>query len=397
MRTRWVAGAVGVTLVLAAVGAVVSTVAAGWTFDDALQTFVLSNVVIGVSFGLCGTLIAWHRPSSPLGWMYAVGGLCQTLSALAAPLAGVLHDRGAAVGSLRWVVTVYQWAWPVNIALIPLSLFLLPDGRLPSRRWRPVAIVVAATAPLLVLEVGLAPEAPPGLPVAYGTLSQGTYDSLSWLWVVSDARWALSVLLGVMFLGLRYRAGSEIVRRQLLWLVAAATVIVVAVTPWALVAGTPLAVLFTIPLLPAAVAAAVLRHQMLDIRLVVARGISYALLSALVLGTYAALVLLLGAVLNPQTGSSELAVVVSTLAVAALFRPARKRIQSAVDRRFYRSRYDSVRTLDAFASRLQKEWDLDAVGNDLRATVDRTIQPTHLSLWIRPHGRSGAWQRSAVR
>jgi two-component system, NarL family, sensor kinase len=384
MRTRWLAGVVGLVTVLAAVGAVGSTLAAAWTFEDALQAFVVSNIVIGVSFGLCGVLIAWHRPALPLGWMYAAGGLCQTLSALAAPLTEVLDDRGAPLGAVRLAATVYQWAWPVNIALIPLSLLLLPDGRLASRRWRPVAIVVAATAPLFVLEVGLTPESLPGLPGAYGTLGQSTYDSLGWLWKVTDAWWALAVLVGVICLVVRYRAGSETVRRQLLWLVAAATVIVVAVTPWALLAGTPLAVLFTIPLLPAAVTAAVLRYQLLDIRLVVARAITYALLSALVLGTYAGLVLVLQEVLNPVTGHSELAVVVSTLAAAALFRPARKRIQSGVDRRFYRSRYDAERTVDAFASRLRKEWDLETVGDDLRATVDRTIQPASVSLWIRP-------------
>jgi hypothetical protein len=384
MRTRWLAGVLGLVTVLAAVGAVASTLAAAWTFEDALQAFVVSNIVIGVSFGLCGVLIAWHRPALPLGWMYAVGGLCQTLSALAAPLAVVLRDGGAPEWLLRLDVTVYQWAWPVNIALIPLSLLLLPDGRLASRRWRPVAVLVAATAPLLVFEVGLAPETLSGLPVAYGTLGQSTYDSFGWLWAISDACWILAVVTGVVCLVVRYRAGSETIRRQLLWLVAAGIVIVVAVTPWTILAGTPLAVLFTIPLLPAAVTAAVLRYQLLDIRLVVARAITYALLSALVLGTYAGLVLLLQEVLNPVTRHSELAVVVSTLAAAALFRPARKRIQSAVDRRFYRSRYDAERTLDAFASRLRKEWDLEAVGDDLRATVDRTIQPASVSLWIRP-------------
>jgi signal transduction histidine kinase len=330
MRTRWLAGAVGLVTVLAAVGAVASTLAAAWTFHDALEGFVVSNIVIGVSFSLCGVLIAWHRQTSPLGWMYAGGGLCQTLSALAAPLGEVLDDRGAPAWLLRLDVTVFQWAWPVNITLIPISLLLLPDGRLAAPRWRPVAIVVAATAPLFVLEVGLAPGSPPGLPGAYGTLSPGTYDSLSWLWTVSEARWALSVLVGVVCLVVRYRAGSEMVRRQLLWLVAAAAVIVVAVTPWALVAGTPLAVLFTIPLLPAAVAAAVLRHQLLDIRLVVARGLTYALLSALVLAAYAALVVVL----------SDVA---SALLVALLALPLRSRLQSAVDQLLYGERGNPLR------------------------------------------------------
>ena len=125
--------------------------------------------------------------------------------------------------------------------------------------------------------------------------------SLSWLWAVSEGRWVLSVLVGVACLVLRYRSGDEVVRRRLRWLVVAAAVIVVAVAPWALVAGTPILVLFTIPLLPAAVTLAVLRHQMLEIRLVVARGLAYALLSGLVLAAYAALVLVL--VFTNMTGA----------------------------------------------------------------------------------------------
>lgn len=330
MRTRWPAGALGVVTVLAAAGAVASTFAAGWTLTDALEGFVVSNIVIGLSFGLCGVLIAWHRPGSPLGWMYAGGGLCQTLSALAAPLGDVLDDRGAAEWLLRLDVTVFQWAWPVNITLIPISLLLLPDGRLASRRWWPVALVLVVTAPLFVLEVGLSPESPPGLPGAYGTIGHGAYESLAWLWTVSEVRWVLSVFVGVVCLVVRYHAGSEMVRRQLLWLVAAAVVIVVAVTPWALVAGTPLVVLFTIPLLPAAVATAVLRHQLLDIRLVVARGLTYALLSAVVLAAYAALVVVLSGV-------------ASALLVALLALPLRSRLQRAVDQLLYGERSNPLR------------------------------------------------------
>lgn len=354
MRTKGLVGVLGLVTVLTAVGAVACTLAAGWTFTDAVQSFVVSNLVIGVSFGLCGVLIAWHRPTLALGWLYAGGGVCQSLSALAAPLAEVLDDRGAATGLLRLAVTVFQWAWPVNIALIPISLLLLPDGRLASPRWRPVAIIVAVTAPLFVLEIGLAPDNSSRLPNGYGTLSRVTYDSLTWLWTVSEVRLVLSVLVGVACLVLRYRAGSETVRRQLLWLVSAAAVIVVAVTPWALVAGTPLAVLFTIPLLPAAVGAAVLRHQLLDIRLVVARGLTYALLSALVLAGYAALVVVLSGV-------------ASALLVALLALPLHSRLQRAVDQLLYGERGNPLRV----ASR---------VGRSLGAGLPETLEEIRTTL-----------------
>ncbi|MEO6509345.1 MAG: histidine kinase, partial [Nocardioides sp.] len=257
------------------------------------------------------------------------GGAAQALSALAAPLAVLLQHHAAPDWLVRLVVTGFQWAWPVDVAVIPLSLLLLPDGRLASRRWRPVMVAFAATAPLFVLEVGLGPAPDPTLPSAYLTLSQGSYDSLGWLWVVSELRWVLTVLVGVACLAWRYRCGDETVRRQLLWIVAAGAVIVAAVTPWALVAGTPIVVLFAIPLLPAAVAAAVLRHQLLDIRLVVARGLTYALLSGLVLAAYAGLVVVLSGV-------------ASALLVALLALPLRARLQRAVDQLLYGERSDPV-------------------------------------------------------
>lgn len=348
MRSRPLAVALGLIAVLAASGAIACVWAVGWTFTDALEAFVVSNILIGVSFGLCGALIGWHRPSSALGWMFAVGGACQATSALAGPLAQLLHDRGVAEWAVRLEATASQWAWPINIALLPIALLLLPDGRLASRRWRPVAIAVAVTAPLFVLEIGLGPRHPPGLPPAYLTLSESAYDSLSWLWTVSEVRWALAVVIGVACLVIRYRRGNEVVRRQLLWLVVAAAVIVVAVIPWALVAGTPLVVLFTIPLLPAAVAAAVLRHQLLDIRLVVARGLTYALLSGLVLAVYAGLVVVL----------SDVA---SALVVALLALPLRSRLQAAVDQMLYGERGNPLKV----ASRVGR-----SLGGALPETLD---------------------------
>ena len=354
MRSRVLAGVLGLVAVLAATGAIACAWAVGWTFTDALEAFVVSNILIGVSFGLCGVLIAWHRPSSALGWMYAVGGLCQALSALAAPLAVLLVDLGVAGWVVRLDASVVQWAWPVNITLIPLSLLLLPDGRLASRRWRPVAVALAVTAPLFVLEVGLAPEPTPGIPAAYLTLGEDTYASLTWLWTVSEARWALGVAIGLACLVVRYRRGDEVVRRQLLWLVAAAGVIVVAVVPWALVAGTPQVVLFAIPLLPVAVAASVLRHQLLDIRLVVARGLTYALLSALVLAAYAGLVIVLSGV-------------ASALVVALLALPLRSRLQAAVDQLLYGERGNPLKV----ASR---------VGRSLGAGLTETLEEIRTAL-----------------
>lgn len=339
MQTRGIAGGLGVLCVLLFGAAGAATLVLGWSFDEALNAYVISNAVIGISFGLCGALIAWHRPGLGLGWLYAVGGVCQTLSAATAPIAQLLDDHGAPVGLVRIVVTAFQWSWPVNIGVVlPLSLLLLPDGRLASPRWRPIAAAVAVTSPLFVLEVGTGPTDVGGIPGSYFTLAG--YDRLAWLWTASEVRWTLSMLIGVGCLVLRYRRGTEVVRRQVLWLLSAAAVVLLAVTPFALVTGTPLVVVFAIPLLPAAVAVAVLRHQLLDIRLVVARGASYALLSGLVLAGYAGLVAVL------SSG------VVSALIVALLTLPLRARLQRAVDRLLYGERSDPLQVASRVGRRM---------------------------------------------
>lgn len=232
---------------------------------------------------------------------------------------------------------MFSGAWPIHIGIaLPLSLFLLPDGHLPSVRWRPLFLVVAVSAPLFVLEIGTGPDRSPGLPSPFWTLPQD--GAWATLWSFSEIRWLASVLLGLVVLLVRYRRGDETVRRQLLWLLGAVAVIFVAVLPWSLVAGTPIAVLFAIPLLPLAITVAILRHGMLDIRLVLARGLSYGLLSGLVLAGYAVLVLALSGV-------------ASALVVALLAFPLRARLQQSVERLLYGER-DPLRVASRVGGRL---------------------------------------------
>ncbi len=338
-------------MLLAAAG-VAGAVVAGWSFTTALESFVVSNVVIGLGFGLCGALLVHHRPEHPVGWLYLVGGLLQTVTAATAPAVELLSEHGAPTPVVRTLITAFMWAWPVHIGIcLPLSLALLPDGRLPSHRWRPWFLLVAVTSPLFVVETGTSPGPLAGLPDGYLTLPHD--GALAALWTFSEARWALSVLFGVVVLAVRYRRGDEQVRRQLLWVVAAAAFVLVAVTPWALVSGTPIGVLFAVPLLPAAITVAVLRHGLLDIRLVVARGVLYGLLSALVLAGYALLVLLLSGV-------------ASALLVALLALPLRARLQVAVDRLLYGDRGDPARVARRVGGRLT---DLSAALDEVRRSM----------------------------
>lgn len=353
VRTKGLAASVaGLCLALALAGSVLA-VRVGWSFDQAVNRYVVSNVVIGVSFGLCGAFIAWHRPRHPVGWLYAAGGVCQTLTACAAPLAQLAHDHHAPLGLVQALVTVFAWAWPIHIGIVlPLSLLLLPDGRLPSPRWRPVFVAIAVTAPLFVIEIGTAAHQIAGLPDGFFILPvTGGWTAL---WAISELRWTLSVVIGLAAMALRFRRGNEDVRRQLLLVLLAAGVVLLAVAPYALIAGTPIIVLFAIPLLPLGVTAAIVRYGMLDIRVVVARGLTYALLSGLVLAAYALLVLWLSGV-------------ASALLVALVALPLRARLQRAIERLLYGDRGDPVRVATLVGQRLADlSGGLEAVRHSMR-------------------------------
>lgn len=336
MRRLRLAAVLAALVVALTVASLVLTMFVGWSFTQAVAAYVVSNLVIGFGFGMCGAFIAWQRPEHPVGWMYVAGGLCQLVTAVCAPLAQAMQDAGASRTAVELVVTVFAWAWPVHIGvLLPLSLLLLPDGRLPSPRWRPVVTVIALTAPLFLVEVGTGAQLE-GLPNGLWTLPRDGVWTV--VWSISELRWSVGMLFGLGALWVRYRQGDETVRRQLLWLLGAAGIILAAVLPWALIAGTPIAVLFAIPLLPLAIAIAILRHGLLDIRVVLARGLGYALLSGLVLVGYALLVLALSGV-------------ASALIVALLAFPLRARLQSAVERLLYGER-DPLRVASRVGERL---------------------------------------------
>jgi hypothetical protein len=377
--------------------AVVITVAANATGHGSGDE---AGILLAVGFAVVGLLVAIREPGNSVGWLLLAAAVAFGLQGPAEVV--VRTSDGLAADLAAWYS---EWAFYVWLCCAGLLLPLLfPNGRLLSPRWRIVLAVDLAALLLTVLSVAFHPgaldvdgpriENPVG---AVGLLA----DVVKVLEVVAGVVLLAGIGLSSLSFVLRLRRSRGRERQQLkvfamvvVAIAASVLVIVVASTlsamtgwRWAQVvedvAWAPFLLLVIVGL-PAAVGVAILRHRLYGIDLVINRALVYGSLTAALVTTYVGLVLLLGLVLTPLTGTSDLAVAGSTLAVAALFRPVRGRIQAVVDRRFFRRRYDAERTLDEFATRLRHELDLDAMGGDLRAAVQEAVQPAHVSLWLRP-------------
>jgi hypothetical protein len=347
-------------------------------------------VAIVAAFGVLGGLIGSRHPRNPIGWLFcgiAVTGSLMSLSRGVAELwlgdHGVptaLGETAAWYGDVSWILVI-----------LPAATFLLllfPDGRLPSPRWRTVAWCAGAGIALLFaadsLSLGLLADYP-DLANPYGVDS----PVLDVVGGIAALTLAVAMIGSPLSLVLRFRRAGRVERQQIKWLALAGAV--AAVTFVIALAGYEVwtsdvadgAIMLSILMLPVAAGMAILRHRLYDIDVVINRTLVYGALTATLAGAYLAMVLVLQLALSPLTEESDLAIAGSTLAVAALFRPARGRIQHAVDRRFYRSRYDAARTLESFGVRLRDQVDLDALGGELRGVVADTMQPAHVSLWLK--------------
>ena len=329
---------------------------------------------------ILGGLIASRRPRNPYGWLWLGFGLglaCQRLAETYAAYALVV-DPGS-LAAPRTISHVLELGGQVALTLAPLLLLLFPTGRLPSPRWRPLAwISTTAGAVLVVLALFFGdPE------LVGGAITIATIAVVSVIFA--------SIFLSALSIVVRYRRASGAERQQLKWFALAAIpigVFSVGQLLWlAWLLPTALSNLLdavSITVLYVAVGIAILRYRLYDIDIIVNRTLVYGALTVVLVLVYVGSVVGLQYLLRALTGQeSQLAIVASTLAIAALFNPLRRRVQAVVDRLFYRRKYDAAKTLEEFSAKLRDETDLAALNGELLTVVRNTMQPVHVSLWLR--------------
>ena len=375
------------------------------SFAAAIPLSVLSdqaaNLVIAGVIGLpsagIGVLITRRQPGNPLGWLFLVSAVCQFIGTDGGGYALLAYHFGHHL-PLASVALALDQIWGPSLVVFAVSILLFPDGRL-SRFWRWVLRVYAvAFATLLVATAVAIAGALAAHPVRVdenGGLAAVDYP-VGWFNAVQFMILVLILGLSLSFIvrqALSWRRATGERRQQLKWLASGAFVSVVSL----IVAGnfgssgngptgpTLLGVLtslvwFGVAALPVSIGVAILKYRLYEIDRIISRTLAYAIVTGLLIGVYAGLVLLAQQVLR---FSSPVAVAASTLVAAALFNPVRRRVQHAVDRRFNRARYDAERTVTAFAARLQDTVDPDAVRTDLAAMVHTALEPTHVSVWLR--------------
>jgi hypothetical protein len=360
-----------------------------------------SLALLCVGFAVVGAMVASHEPANPVGWLMLVIALAFVIA-----LSGTVYASTPGLPGAVAAGWVSSWVWNVWLFLASAVLPLVfPDGRLLSPRWRIVMGLAVLGMVLSIVSVVIGPkplELDSGLSMPNPTGIAGAASIASAMSTFGNALGGVCFVLAGTSLVLRLRRSRGRAKQQVKWFVYVGTVVVVGLAialldlliearpgaepGWAMLMGNIgwLTALMAIVVgFPVAIGTAILRHRLYDIDVVINRTLVYGSLTALLAATYLILVLGLRVVLSPLTGESDLAVAASTLAVAGLFRPARARIQRVVDRRFFRSRYDAERTLEGFAGHLRSELDLEALGTDLRDVVASTMQPAHVSLWLR--------------
>jgi len=391
-RLAWSLAALTVPLMAGAVFLVWLGRASPWRADG---QFSLASMVVGVLSNvpvpIVGALIAARQPHNPYGWLWLASGLALSFTQLIAAYAfhGLLIAPGTLpLADLAWWLT--GAAWLLNFATGPFALLLFPTGHLPSSKWRIVAWVVVAALltglPLGWAMAGLSgfvPEVenPYGAPGIVADVVEGVT-------IMSVMLIIIAIMASVLSLLFRFRRARGVERQQLKWFTYGAVLVgVVLISDF----------FYTLPgvwesvkegvafnmLPPLTIGIAILRYHLYDIDVIIRRTLVYSTLTLALGLVYVGCIVLSRTLVAPLIGGSEVAIVVSTLAIAALFNPLRRHIQNLIDKRFYRRKYDAAKVLTAFSATARDETDLDALTTEMLRVVDETIKPEFVGLWLR--------------
>jgi hypothetical protein len=382
-RLAWVAWGISMSLLLSATLL--------WSLDggNLLQNvdFICTSIAFSF-FGTVGALIAWQRPRNTIGWIFCAVGIGTGITDFSAAYAAYGTVQGHLPGT-GVINLLGDTVWPLNWVLLIVFLPLLfPDGRPLTPRWRIVGWFAAILALLSLLAGDLGDLPAMNMEVFGKVIPANFWGTLSSVINLFGLPLMLVALLSQI---LRFIRAKERERQQIKWLTYGCVMMV------ALIVGsifiwndqTNLTFDLAISFLPLSIGISILRNQLYDIDRLISRTLLYLLLSALLVLTYLALVFGLQFVLQGITQNSPVPIVLSTLVVAALFQPLRRAIQRAIDRRFYRRKYDSTKIVTAFSSTLRQEVELDTLRERLLAVVQETMQPTHVSLWLRQPEHGG--------
>jgi MFS family permease len=372
------------------------------SLDAPIFFYWLEPTVVAVGYSVIGAIIASRLPNHPIGWICCAIGFIAAVEHFSgeyAVYALVAHPDSLAGGNVT--LWMSNWVWIFMFGLIVFLLLLFPNGRLPSNRWRPFAWFSAAVSVVGAILAAIAPDSTPGpnseanalrsLPNPFGIEDLPNLQQPVQVFVLSVGLVAAASLVLV-----RLRNARGIERQQIKWLIYSSAMLIGAVilkdtvfsplgqTPWGLWGGYLLVAIGGLGG-PISIGIAILRYRLYEIDTLINRTLVYGSLTATLVGLYLVGIVALQRVFVLLTGQqSTLAVVASTLLIAALFTPLRRRIQSFIDRSFYRRKYDAAKTLKGFSMKLRNETDLAALSDDLVGVVKETMQPAHVSLWLRP-------------
>ena len=375
------------------------------TLDAPIYFYWLEPTTIAVGYSVIGAIIASRLPAHPIGWICCAIGFLAAVEHFSGQYAiyALLAPHPEALLGGKAMLWASLWAWILFFGLIEILLFLFPNGRLPSKRWRPLAWLSAALTSMAAVLIAISPDAALdalgssddvhiSLPNPLGIEGlPNLYRPVQTLVLALGLAAAASVVVG-------RRSAKGVERQQLKWLLYAGAIFFVGnvlkntvFSPlggvsWGLWVGYMLVAVGGLGG-PIAIGVAILRYRLYEIDTLINRTLVYGSLTAMLVAVYFGGVATAQAILRTLTGQEQqpqLAIVVSTLIIAVLFNPLRRHIQFLIDRRFYRSKYDAAKALETFSVKLRDETDLDTLSEDLAGVVRETMQPSHVSLWLRP-------------